>query len=293
MKAIKVNLQEASPVLARHRQDDTPAIRDAVRTLLADQWREQAIQQYFAAYQGAIAKDLKITQKPMRGLQTLVAFEGGTGFVRLIKARGVSGPDEAKRLAAVENDLKTLEHKPENGAITPIIFPLDHNRSLGSLLAPNRSVGFDLDGTHRPQRWSWVQPDTGILVWDPSGRGRIDSGRQLFGSVTWWMFFPDGYRALEALDDNRDGVLSGCELRGLSVWIDRNGDGVSDMGEVLPVSAAGISAISVRSFRQDDGSPCNPAGLLMSDGRVLPTFDWTTSPLPDSASSDVPLTPPG
>ncbi|MBT3202234.1 MAG: hypothetical protein HN350_20220, partial [Phycisphaerales bacterium] len=51
------------------------------------------------------------------------------------------------------------------------------------------AVRFDLDGDGRAQSWPWVKPTTGILVWDPSGQGRITSGQQLFGSVTIWMFF--------------------------------------------------------------------------------------------------------
>ena len=44
----------------------------------------------------------------------------------------------------------------------------------------------------------------------------------MFGSVTWWLFFSDGYRALDTLDDNRDGRLTGSELSGIAVWFDRN-----------------------------------------------------------------------
>ena len=79
----------------------------------------------------------------------------------------------------------------------------------------------DLAGSGQAQPYTWVQPDTGILVWDPWSEGRIRSGRQLFGSVTFHMFWSDGYRALDALDDNRDGELRGNELKGLAAWFDR------------------------------------------------------------------------
>jgi hypothetical protein len=92
------------------------------------------------------------------------------------------------------------------------------------------------------------------------------------------MFFEDGYHALDALDDNRDGELSGNELKGLSLWFDRNSNGVSDPGEVVPIEKTGIAAISVRATSRSGDSPCNMAGLRMQDGRVLPTYDWVTTP---------------
>jgi hypothetical protein len=42
----------------------------------------------------------------------------------------------------------------------------------------------------------------------------ITSALQLFGNVTFWMFWRDGYAAMSALDDNGDGVLSGDNCRG-------------------------------------------------------------------------------
>jgi hypothetical protein len=49
----------------------------------------------------------------------------------------------------------------------------------------------------------------------------IRDARQLFGSRTWWIFFRDGYEALSVLDDNRDGQLTGAEMEGIAVWVDR------------------------------------------------------------------------
>ena len=54
----------------------------------------------------------------------------------------------------------------------------------------------------------------------------LEVGLQLFGSVTWWLFWEDGYAPLAALDDNHDGRLEGAELKGIAIWFDRNGNGV-------------------------------------------------------------------
>jgi hypothetical protein len=158
-------------------------------------------------------------------------------------------------------------------AVTPLIFSLKPNASLSDLLS-DRQVGFDLDGFATGRQWPWVRADTCILVWDPNRTGRITSGRQLFGSVTWWMFWRNGYEPLGALDDNRDGVLSGAELKGIAVWRDANSNGIADPGEVVPVEGFGIVEIAVKP-RQIDGALQRNGGIKLRDGRSLTTFDWT------------------
>jgi hypothetical protein len=41
----------------------------------------------------------------------------------------------------------------------------------------------------------------------------LTSALQLFGNVTFWMFWSNGFEAMRALDDNQDGTLAGGELR--------------------------------------------------------------------------------
>ena len=82
------------------------------------------------------------------------------------------------------------------------------------------------------------------LVFDKQSTGSITSGLQLFGNVTFWLFWRNGYDALRALDDDGDGRIAGAELAGLALWHDRNADGVSDRGEVRPVSEWGIVSLS-------------------------------------------------
>jgi len=195
---------------------------------------------------------------------------------------------ETKIIERVKKALKELTDKPR-GPITPIIFSLDAGCAPRDLLADGSTVRFDLDGDGRAQSWAWVKPTTGILVWDPSGRGRITSGRQLFGSVTFWMFFNDGFHALNVLDDDRNGRLSGSELHGLAVWFDRNSNGRSDSGEVVDITRLGIEAIETKATHKatSAGWPAHHAGLKMKDGTTRPLYDWLTSPIVEAASRRV------
>lgn len=104
--------------------------------------------------------------------------------------------------------------------------------------------------------------------------GCVDSALQMFGNATFWIFWPNGYEALAALDDNGDGVLIGAELRGLAIWNDGNGDGVSDPGEVNPVEDLGIEVISCRSEEDENGIDWNPAGVSMRNGELRASYDW-------------------
>jgi hypothetical protein len=95
--------------------------------------------------------------------------------------------------------------------------------------------------------------------------------------VTWWIFWKDGYQALAALDDNHDGWIRGPELAGLALWFDRNQNGISDPGEVVPIEETGIEALAASSDGWDGESPMNSRGVRFKDGRVLPTWDWVAT----------------
>lgn len=251
--------------------------RQRIADVLADWWRELAIEHYLEAFDRTLDDDMCVeTLHRYEGLSGLVSFEAGHAYLRLVESRG-RRPDETDTVERVREGLKNLESVERSNWITPIIFPLDEDRSLGSLLAPGTTVNFDLDGTARDQTWPWVNPDTAILVWDPDHTGEITSGRQLFGSVTWWLMFDNGYRALDALDDDRDGRLTGDELEGIAVWIDANSNGVSDPGEVRPVTEHRIAALSTRATTTEDGCPANHTGVRFTDARTLPTYDWITA----------------
>lgn len=265
-------------VLADHATAPDTEIRKRVQQITERLWKDKALAAYLDAYRFSIEKDLDIAHKPIEGLNSLVGYEAGQSYLRLLKERNPSAADD-NVARDMQKKLAVLDKKPM-GPITPIIFSLSHQGSgrLADLLSPNRTAQFDLNGDGAVEAWPWVKAGTCFLVWDPHGTGQITSGRQLFGSVTWWMFWNDGYHALDALDDNRDGQLSGTELRGVAVWRDHTSNGISDPGEVASVSALGIEAIAVRVTHHDGESPASSLGIRFTDGRGVPTFDWIAAP---------------
>lgn len=228
---------------------------------------------YLCAYDLSIQKDLELEYLPVSGLRSIISYEAGNAFIRLWEAEDQVPQEVQEKIARIKENLAVLETL-QPGAITPIVFSLQENSSLAELLAPSQIVRFDMDGDGVVERRPWIKPTTGFLVWDSDGDGRITSGRELFGSVTWWLFFQNGYRAMDVLDDNRDGFLTFGELDGISVWFDRNSNGCSDMGEVVSVESLGITAIATRANGYDGKSPMHTSGLRLKNGRTVPTYDW-------------------
>jgi hypothetical protein len=230
---------------------------------------------YYLAYRFSIEEDrLGPKSGPLWTPRQLVSYEAGTAYLRWAQKEPIVADTNA--LAEVRTDVAKLEGL--RVAITPIILTTRDHTSVLDLLDPNTHVTFDLDGTGRNMQWPWLKPSTGLLVWDPQNKGGITSGRQLFGSATWWLLFPNGYAALDALDDSRDGALSGAELKGIGVWFDRNVNGRSDPGEVQPITDFGVQAIRTRSTGSDHGMPMNAQGIVLKSGKVVPTYDWLVSP---------------
>jgi hypothetical protein len=165
--------------------------------------------------------------------------------------------------------------------VTPIAVPLRDGLTARDIEARTAAVAFDADGTGLRKKWTWVTSDAAWLVHDPGRSGKITSGLHLFGSVTFWMFWETGYDALAALDDNRDGQLTGRELEELALWHDANGNGISEPGEVRPLADHAIVAVSCRSERDathPDRIAHSKSGVTYKDGKSRPTFDLVLHP---------------
>ena len=159
----------------------------ALRTIVLDGVKAT----YLLAYNLSIQDDLALASLPIAGLSGIISYEAGSAFVRLWKEQETIPQDVQTTVDAIKANLATFESLPF-GAVTPIVFGLEENKSLVDLLALQGTASFDLDGDGHVESRPWVRPTTGFLVWDGNGDGRITSGREMFGSVTWWMFFPNG-----------------------------------------------------------------------------------------------------
>lgn len=103
----------------------------------------------------------------------------------------------------------------------------------------------------RPVHGDWPRAGTPWLVRDLDGDARISSGRELFGSDTRLAsgrVARHGFEALAELDANRDGVVDARDpaFASLALWSDADGDRRTGPGELEPLRARGVVALSLR-----------------------------------------------
>ena len=113
-------------------------------------------------------------------------------------------------------------------------------------------------------------------MYDQRGTGKPESALQLFGNVTFWCFWDNGYEAMRSLDNNHDGKLRDGELQHLALWYDANSNGIADAGEVKPLAEHGIVALSCEhkvDTSHADRIPFSPAGVTFKNGETRATFD--------------------
>lgn len=190
----------------------------------------------------------------------------GSGSMRAVEAlSNPQVPPEEAQAAAVAEGAAGV-------AGEPLVLDMNGNGILdlhGQRWPDGRHEGptvvFDIDGDGVVEHCEWIKPRCdGLLAFDANKNGRIDSGVELFG------FSPlhvDGFARLREWDVNRDGRLTGRELRGLLVWND-DGNGVSSRGELGSVQSLGITRIDLPARR----------GLMdakfVRDGRSRVIGEW-------------------
>lgn len=132
------------------------------------------------------------------------------------------------------------------GSSTPLVLSFDSAPVVFTHPAGN----FDLAGHAASFDTDWVAAATPWLAVDLDGNGRIDDGRELFGSMTR---LPDGRRAdngftaLAALDTNGDGRITAEDpaFSKLVLWRDLDQDRASSPRELQSAEEAGLIAIEL------------------------------------------------
>jgi len=280
--SLRAALPKSMPTLLAVKSND-PEVTARVQSILKTYWDLQAIEHYRKAY--TMNPEARKFRQIGPGADTDIVYEASQRLIELLQQHPEAAqPQEVNKIEASWKEPGGMMGM----AVTPIIFTppevANAPQTLADLIAPAARVSFDLMGDGRARQWPWVKPGTALLVWDPYLTGHVTSGRQLFGSRTWWIFFRNGYEALSLLDDNRDSQLTGSEMDGIAVWIDHNGNGISEPGEVISLQQAHITTIDLHAAISADGTLQASRGITFSTGQTTPTFDWVTAPHPEPVS---------
>ena len=188
---------------------------------------------------------------------------------------------DAAEIREIHDRVRTIQFAMAVRPVTPIAIPLEDGAPVSSLVNHSKTVVFDADGSGVPRSWSWITPKAGWLVFDKHGGKAPTSALSLFGSVTFWLFWDNGYAALQSLDDDGNGRLEGAELEGLALWQDINQNGKSDPGEVDSLASWRILSLSCKfEWVEDDVdvTAWSEAGVTFEGGVVRPTYDLLLYP---------------
>lgn len=177
------------------------------------------------------------------GLTRLAGLGGGIaaslGAGALLSKVGSGGLD------SLISSLQTLFHTALR-PIDPLV--LDLSGSGIKTVGIDSGAHFDYNGTGFAQQTAWVTPDEGILVRDKNGDGNI-TGDELIGNAgtNATTAAANGFTTLVSLDSNGDGVINAQDsaFSQLRVWVDANGDGTSQAGELKTLAELGITSISL------------------------------------------------
>ena len=126
-----------------------------------------------------------------------------------------------------------------------LLFPLDGQETGFALTPPEQGVLFDIDGTGARKQVAWTRAGSNVafLAIDLNGDGRINSGKELFGSATL-AGSRNGCNALLQMFRQSGAPASGSIHDGydlydrLLLWVDRNHDGHSDRTELTKAREA-------------------------------------------------------
>ncbi|MEO8505365.1 MAG: hypothetical protein ABI609_15825 [Acidobacteriota bacterium] len=168
----------------------------------------------------------------------------------------------------------------------PIVLDLGMNGLR--LSGPSPAVTFDIhaDGHPIPIAWTAANSDDAFLVLDRNGNGVVDDGTELFGYATPLASGAPaqvGFLALAeydtlALGGNQDGVIDARDavFAHLTVWRDLNRNGITDSGELRPLSSTPVKTIGTRYVTSN---------LTDGYGNAFRYVGWTTVLRPGTATA--------
>ncbi len=161
--------------------------------------------------------------------------------------------------------------------IPPIVLDLDES----GIRSTDISVSFDIDGDGAADQTGWISGGQGFLALDRDGDGLITHGAE----ISFIQDLPGARTDLEGLsafDSNSDGIFDAQDARfgEFLVWQDANEDGISDAGELLSLSDAGIASIALVGTPQQQSDEGN-IGILGTS--TFTRTDGTTAAVGDVA----------
>lgn len=184
---------------------------------------------------------------------------GGELYVEMARPSGTADP-RAGRVSAAS--MLTFANKSV-GMLSTIVLDLDGD-GVETKKRTSAKARFDMDGNGAADDTGWAGKSDGFLVVDANGDGRISGAAELS-----LLGQKDGAKssmdALSTFDSNRDGKIDGKDDRfdELKIWVDANGNGVTDGGELKTLADYDIVSVNLGA-QAADGKAKVGRNLLLS-----------------------------
>ena len=153
----------------------------------------------------------------------------------------------------------------------PIAIDLDGDGI--TYLGLDEGVVFTDQATGESVNSAWVGPEDGMLVIDANNSGTVDESREYVFTEWSDTAQTDMEAVAEVFDTNKDGVLDAQDEQWdqFAVWQDADSDGVTDEGELVPLSELGVESISL-TYNEDSVSGTAADGDVIVHGQSTVTF---------------------
>jgi hypothetical protein len=206
-----------------------------------------------------------------------LSADGGTLSIVPLKPRGALDP----RAGAIGAASMLSFRNRRIGMLAPVVLDLDGD-GIELVSSKKARARFDMDGDGSADDTGWVGKGDGLLVIDRNGDGRINGPGEL-SFLAEKAGAKSDLDALAALDSNRDGKLDSADARfgELKVWEDRNGNGITEEGELRSLADRGIASIGLAAAAQRQAAKLGD-NIVLSTGTFTRT-DGSTGTLADAA----------
>ncbi len=208
-----------------------------------------------------------LTPAQVPGLTTAQVKNLTTAQVASLTTAAIGALSTGQHAALSTVGMSSIQTQAFAAMVSPLV--LDLNGDGVRTVSVTDGVQFALGTDGLLRQTGWVSSDDGLLVRDINADGRINDGRELFGTATELspgVTAVDGFAALSALDSNGDGRITpeDAAFSELAIWKDNDGNGLTGSGELLSLKEAGVAALHLNakvSTQMDNG---NLLGLVSS-----------------------------
>ena len=183
----------------------------------------------------------------------------------------------------IKDDDQDNDPDPEREA-SPIVIDLGNDGINSHAL--NYTINFDLDNNGFKEATGWVSGDDALLAIDKNNNGMIDNGSELFGnkSISDSAFsytnssLNNGFETLKSYDTNNDDIIDSqdAEFDKLLLWQDKNGNAITDNGELIKLSDK-VSSINLNytntNINNNDNTIRQTSTATLNDGTKVKADD--------------------